>query len=363
MHIGEGHHLFIRLFHSFGPIVPAIFMFACTLILGEISYIFKIRKEDGRKSSIKYFIWRMTFYLYLMMMYIQTGIAGAFWWSMPRIHWDRIYLIPFTTSSDIVPYFFNILMLMPLGFLLPFIWPGLRSIKKVAICAFSLSAGIEFIQLFSLRVSSTSDLIVNTAGAVIGYGIFCTLNKFLNRELKDQKIKTTSKLLKNEGALYLALSFIGIVFLYHPAISSILPQTGRHEGIMVADGGTVTESGQFIPDDLKIPDNMDVEEIYNIIGSVHENLNDRIIIEKFRHEMLEGTGETLVSMPGEDVEKIEIHFTEATTISTYSGNWQNPTITIVNIDDIELEDHLTIFGYFNENQEFTAIEIKIMRTT
>ena len=361
MHIGEGHNLFIRLLYSFGPIVPAIFMLICTMALGEVLYIFKLCKEEGSKLGVKYFIWRVVFYFYLLMVYIQTGITGAFWWSMPRIRWDRIYLIPFTTSSDIVPYLFNILMLMPLGFLFPFIWPGLRSLKKVVISAFSLSIGIEFIQLFSLRVSSTSDLIMNTTGAVIGYGIYCVMHKLLGRKSEEKGAEVSSKLIKNEGAIYLSLSFIGIVFLYHPVISRILPQMGGHEGVMVIDGGTITEVGHFIPDDLEIPENMDIEEIHEMLGSVREINDDMVIIQKFHLEILEGIGETLVSIPEEDAEEAEIFFTETTIISIYSGNWQNPAIVEGNITDVDFDDSLTIYGYFNEEGEFIAIEIKIMR--
>ena len=362
MYFGEGHNLFLRLFYGFGPIVPAIFMFICVGILGEFFYFFKMRKEEGSKSGVKYFIWRIIFYFYLMMVYIQTGIRGAFWWiPMSIIRSDRIYLIPFTTSSDVVPYLFNILMLMPLGFLLPFVWPGLRSLKRVVISAFLLSVGIEFIQLFSFRVSSTSDLITNTTGAMFGYGIFCVIDKLLSKNLEKKDLQNSSKLIRNEGAIYLCLSFVGIVFLHHPTISRTLPQIGGHEEIMAIYDGTITESGHFIPDDLEIPDNMDIEEIQEVLGSVQEVLDDRIVIQRFHQEMLEGGGEMLVSMPEEDAEEIEIFFTEEIIISIYSGSWQNPTIVIGNIDDIEFDDSLTMYGYFNEDGEFVAIEIKIMR--
>jgi len=366
MHFGEGHNLFSRLFYSFGPIFPAIFMFICTIVLGEILYlsrIAKMRKEQGRITGVKYLILRYLFYLYLMMVYIQTGMSGAFWWIMvnPAIRWERIYLIPFTTSPDIVPYIFNVLMTVPLGFFLPLIWPHYRSLKKVAITAFLLSFAIEFTQLFSHRVSSTSDLVMNTTGAIIGFGIFyLTSIQFP----KKGKLTGLPKLIKKEGAIYLALSFIGIVFLNHPAISSLLPQTGGHEGIVMVDDHLT-----FTPDNLEIPDWISAEEISEMTGDVLEVLNDRIVIRRF--EIIDNE-EGMVSItdanhlhdeafPEDEIE--EIRFTETTNIVIYSGNWQNPTIITGNLDDIEFASRLNVYGYYNEVDEFTAIEIKIMRVS
>jgi len=371
MYFAEGHNLFARLFYSFGPIVPAIFMFICTIILGEVLYFSRIakkRKEEERSIGIKYLIWRYLFYLYLLMVYIQTGMAGAIWWiiSNPRIPLDRIYLIPFTTSPDMVPYLFNILMTVPLGFLLPFIWPRYRSLTKVALTAFFFSFAIEFTQLFSLRVSSTSDLIMNTTGAMIGYGIFYVISKLLEVKPKENKSTASPILVKKEGAIYLALSFIGIVFLNHPGISMQLPQTNGHEGIVMVD-----DQPTFNRDSVEIPERTSIDEISELTGDALEIRDDRIIIRRFHVEALNNE-EDMISISDSnhlhgaafpEDEKEEIFFTELTNIVIYSGNWQNPTITIGNIADIEFASRLSVVGYNNEEGTFTALEIKIMRVS
>jgi len=365
MYIAEGHNLIARLFYSFGSIIPAVFMFICTIILGELFYflcIAKMRKKEGRKSGVKYFIWRIIFYFYLMMTYIQTGMVGAFWWAIrnPTIRLDRIYLIPFTTSPDIVPYLLNILMTVPLGFLLPFIWSEFRSVKKVAISAFFFSFAIEFTQLFSARVSSTSDLIMNTTGAVIGYGIFYTMRKLLRKNPKEKKSTGSSKLIKNEGPIYIVLSFIGIVFLNHPAISMQLPQTGGYAGIVMVDDSL-----------LEIPEGIAIEAVNEILGDALEVLDDRIIIRRFHIEALDND-EGLISIsnsnhlhgeafPEDEIE--EIFFTETTDFTIYSGSWQDPTITTGSLADIEFGSQLSVYGYYNEEGIFIAIEIKIMRVS
>jgi len=281
MHFGEGHHLFIRLWYSFGPMAPAMFMFVCVAILGELFYVMCVapeRKISGARTGIKYAIWRQLFYLYLMMVYIQTGMAGAFWWILmrPVIFWDRIYLIPFTTSPDVVPYLFNVLMTMPLGFLLPFIWPGFWSLKRVALTAFFFSVGIEFIQLFSLRVTSTSDLIMNTLGAVMGYGIFCLWKKLFSRK-EEPRLERSEKLMRNEGLIYLVMSFIGVIFIYHPGISMMLPQGSGH-------GGEVVTERQLISGNADLSEGVCGYDLIEMLGDVLEAREDRIFINHLEDE-------------------------------------------------------------------------------
>ncbi|MCL2560589.1 MAG: VanZ family protein [Turicibacter sp.] len=224
MFTGHG-NIVTRLINGFGGLGPAVFLFICVSLFGEVFYAVVVankRKEQGLKTGVKYRVWRYVFYLYVMMVYIQTGTAGAFWWA-GAIDPSRIYLVPFTTSPDVVPYILNVLMTIPLGFLLPLIWPSFRQIGRVALAGFLFSFSIEFVQLFSLRVSSTSDLITNTAGAVIGYGMFYLMYKWAARGVDVVARKeVASKAIKHEPAIYLALSLIGAVLLYQPWISMAL---------------------------------------------------------------------------------------------------------------------------------------------
>lgn len=66
----------------------------------------------------------------------------------------------------------NVLMFMPLGFLVPVFWPGWRKLRRTACLGFGLSLFIECSQLFNYRASTTDDLILNTLGAVLGYGCY-----------------------------------------------------------------------------------------------------------------------------------------------------------------------------------------------
>ncbi len=74
--------------------------------------------------------------------------------------------------------FLNILMLVPLGILIPFIYK--KSFKETLLGGFLVSAGIEFIQLLSVRQISScdvTDILNNTFGVLIGYVIYKIFDK------------------------------------------------------------------------------------------------------------------------------------------------------------------------------------------
>lgn len=65
----------------------------------------------------------------------------------------------------------NALLLAPLGFLLPLFWRYFSSAKRTILFGFGLSLSIELIQLIAGGVTSVDDLILNTAGAAIGFAL------------------------------------------------------------------------------------------------------------------------------------------------------------------------------------------------
>ena len=81
---------------------------------------------------------------------------------------NSINLIPFS-SEGAMTYILNIIMFMPLGFLLPLIWENFRNAKKVVLMGFLMSLTIEICQLFNIRTTDIDDLMMNTLGALVGY--------------------------------------------------------------------------------------------------------------------------------------------------------------------------------------------------
>lgn len=73
----------------------------------------------------------------------------------------------------------NIVLLIPLGFLAPFVWHGKNSFSKVFPIGFLFSFGIELTQFlismflgFTYKVSDVDDIILNTSGFALGYLLY-----------------------------------------------------------------------------------------------------------------------------------------------------------------------------------------------
>lgn len=78
----------------------------------------------------------------------------------------------------------NVLMFVPLGFILPVAFKKIRIWGRTSICVILFSFSIEFIQYFIGRSADIDDLMLNTLGGILGYLIYYTFSKlFKNKKL------------------------------------------------------------------------------------------------------------------------------------------------------------------------------------
>jgi len=124
-----------------------------------------------RKDDIKTLAMKLCLGLYLIAVLSATGVP-----SVLGIHWDpEVQLIPLVnivggTSLYLKTSLLNVVLFLPLGALLPMIWKEFRDAwAKTAAAGLALSAFIEFLQLFNFRATDVDDLLMNTAGAVLGW--------------------------------------------------------------------------------------------------------------------------------------------------------------------------------------------------
>ncbi|WP_339298833.1 VanZ family protein [Paenibacillus sp. FSL R5-0623] len=96
--------------------------------------------------------------------------------------YQSIQWIPLLTA-DTPSFLLNIVLFMPLGFMLPFIKPWIHSMRTAALAGLALSILIEITQLM-LRVTlgngrstDLNDIIANTTGSVLGYVILNLFTK------------------------------------------------------------------------------------------------------------------------------------------------------------------------------------------
>ena len=73
----------------------------------------------------------------------------------------------------------NVVMFLPLGFMLPLLWKGLRKWWMVVLWGTGVVVCVELVQLFALVGNcDIDDLLLNLVGITIGYGLFCVICRY-----------------------------------------------------------------------------------------------------------------------------------------------------------------------------------------
>lgn len=150
----------------------------------------KLVKPKLEKQSLSNKILKTLFYIYLVgvlfvtMMPIAVNIFGSI--SILLRGFQSMSMWPFDDlirgrSHALEQILLNILMMIPMGLMLPLIYKT-KFMKTVGI-VFLCSLSIELIQpyLMAGRASDITDIITNTSGGVIGYQIYIILRPILNK--------------------------------------------------------------------------------------------------------------------------------------------------------------------------------------
>lgn len=210
-------------------IMSIIYPLLCVIIPCLIYQIIAVKSEDLKEKTylIPHLIWVYIFLIYIYLAFSVAGIGSV--WDIGQyggiIRIEEVNLIPFN-SEGIRTYILNIIMFMPLGFLLPLIWEKFRNIVKVFYTGLGFSLAIEICQLFNHRATDIDDLMMNSLGAVLGYFIWVCVSNLFNSisekyafisksETTINTNKMTISISKNEAIIYLTLAVLGEFFLYN----------------------------------------------------------------------------------------------------------------------------------------------------
>ncbi|QPW50016.1 VanZ family protein [Bacillus thuringiensis] len=181
-------------------------------IVFQIGFYFKAKRNI---SILRVYV----FLFYLSLVYKVTQIATV--WDKSRYEtWIRVSQINLTLfdTAGSTTYLLNIVLFMPLGFLLPTIWPQFRKMKNTVCAGFFFSLAIELNQLLNNRITDIDDLFTNTLGAIVGYVIYRALFKMICKR-EEKKLDTNSSLvIKYEAVFCLVCSFVGAILIYYPAL-------------------------------------------------------------------------------------------------------------------------------------------------
>lgn len=165
-----------------------------------------------KKITVKgHFFMVFIFSVYILTVFYFTGVGTIF--DVHRygiqINAGQINLLPFSKDIDLVAYLDNILLFVPFGYLLPFIWTNTNKLKYAVLSGFSFSLLIELSQLFNNRRTDIDDLLLNTLGALLGYLLFKLFTRVTKRNDKPVNY------FKYELIIYVIAMFIGHFLLFN----------------------------------------------------------------------------------------------------------------------------------------------------
>lgn len=161
-------------------------------------------------KNMKRTIYYIIFVLYLASVYAVVGL--------PSINYIRlnftINVIPFIPmAGDIKNSILNVILFIPFGIALPFLWKKFSSLKQVILFSLGMSLLIEILQILTYRATDINDLLTNTGGAILGYLIL----KILSR--KRQYISPD----KDEKHFYIIGATVFVVmFFIQPFIALVI---------------------------------------------------------------------------------------------------------------------------------------------
>lgn len=134
----------------------------------------------------------------------------------------QISIIPFCGMiSGPIDTILNLVLFVPLGFFLPLLYKKYQHIKNVILTGFLFSLSIEIVQMFGWGATDINDLIINTAGACLGYLIYYLVSKILpinfRKRLQSENVNDMVEIM-----LYAIYIFIVMITVQPWVIHSLL---------------------------------------------------------------------------------------------------------------------------------------------
>ena len=174
------------------------------LLLIPVFSVLNITRFHSIKKTTQYFV----FATYLAAVYLFVG--------MPTLQFMRfdlsLTLTPFLPMiADFKNTILNIILFIPLGIMLPFLWKKYNSLRATLIFGFCMSLAIELLQILTYRATDINDLIANTVGAVLGYFVFRVISCMF-----PSKTKFATR--KNEIAVVM-VSVFAVMFFVQPYLA------------------------------------------------------------------------------------------------------------------------------------------------
>ena len=180
-------------------LISAVLLIPVFLVLNKAQF------HNTRKTAL-YFV----FAVYLSAVWLFVG--------MPTLQFIRfelsLTLLPFVPMiADLKNTLLNVILFVPLGILLPFLWRKYTALKETVRFGFGMSLSIELLQMFTYRATDINDIIANTLGAGLGCFLYCAVSR---------RIPSVTGFAgsKNEISV-IFLSVFGVMFFLQPYLATL----------------------------------------------------------------------------------------------------------------------------------------------
>lgn len=313
--------------------IPSILLVLVVFCISLVSYKFIYKKIfKGKKEVSLYQLVLFVILLgYLFLVFAMTGLSRADNFSNKIINLNFLsaYLDVWYSWSltPLLLLILNILMLAPLGFLLPLISKKFDSVKNILLVAFTFTIFIELFQLITHRgIFELDDLFHNTIGSMIGYFI---VKVFI--EIKEFKKVSKNTIIK-------ALIIPGIYMIIF--MGSITFYNAKEFGNLNINPFEYTDvSNVEISSDIVFSDNDDKASVfYNINSNNRKRALDiiKILNDSFNVPSLKKKG-----MDGENIQYAFDTTSDSMYTMTYfykNGTWSLNNNTSDNMESVKLSD-------------------------
>ena len=170
-------------------------------------------RRKGRPVATLYHAFVVSLLMMMTCVFSLTGVSPISGFHTD-VRLDEINWTPFVGMLDILRdgwscysvsnILGNILLFLPLGFLAPVVSPRLGRFWKTALLGLGVSLWIECTQLFLTRGTDVDDLILNTAGAMLGFALYALCRRVFPRLAEGLRAEAEA----SSGTLLLALCLL-----------------------------------------------------------------------------------------------------------------------------------------------------------
>ena len=171
-------------------------VFTAIWLLTRIYTWVKYRRPDWKQESLLLLLY-INFAVIIRFVFFPKALADG---HVQPLVFDPAEVFPFRMNLVPLVHLFeydnvrdiiwnvvgNMALFIPTGILLPIIYRNLDNPWKVGITGALISLSIEILQLpFASRATDVDDLILNTMGVIVGYGIYTAVKRLTNNSMNS----------------------------------------------------------------------------------------------------------------------------------------------------------------------------------